>query len=34
MKSFTAELIDELEILALYNLDNHQDCLLYTSRCV
>ncbi|MGP0172867.1 TIGR02647 family protein [Pseudomonas sp. NCHU5208] len=27
MKSFTAELIDELEILALYNLDNHQEGL-------
>ena len=27
MKVFTADLIDELEILALYNLDNHQEGL-------
>lgn len=27
MKSFTPEMIDELEILALYNLDNHQEGL-------
>ena len=27
MKAFTSDLIDELEILALYNLSNHQEGL-------